>query len=92
MRVRRHVHYCTPLHAVKSRYAMASDSDHSPSRKPAPVAPTPPRVISIYQIIGLALPWNTPFKASRVFKTLFVLRPVQEAPPAGPASPQTERA
>lgn len=35
--------------------------------------PSPARVISIYQIIALVLPWNTAFKASRVLNTLFAL-------------------
>lgn len=47
---------------------MPSDADHSTSRKP-PVAP----IISIYQIIGFVLPWNTAYKASRVLNTLFAL-------------------
>jgi MFS family permease len=47
---------------------MASDSDNSTSRH----APSG-RGITIYQIIGLVLPWNTAYKASRVLNTLFAL-------------------
>lgn len=51
---------------------MPSDSDNSISRKPAPTTAAA-RVISIYQIIGFVLPWNTAYKASRVLNTLYAL-------------------
>ena len=52
---------------------MPSNPENSTLRASAQTAKNPPRVISIYQIIGLVLPWNTAFKASRVLNTLFAL-------------------
>ena len=49
---------------------MPSDADPSPSRS---AVATPARTISIYQIIGFVLPWNTAYKASRVLNTLYAL-------------------
>jgi len=49
---------------------MASEPDNSTSRKSAQA---PRHVISIYQIIGFVLPWNTAFKAARVLNTLLAL-------------------
>jgi len=57
-------HHCTLLGAVQWRSPMAQEPENSTSRT---------RVISIYQIIGFVLPWNTSFKASRVLNTLFAL-------------------
>jgi MFS family permease len=54
--------------AVKSGSPMASDPDNSTSRNAQSG-----RGITIYQIIGLVLPWNTAYKASRVLNTLFAL-------------------
>ena len=54
---------------------MASEPDNSTSREPVKAAQIPPRVISIYQISGFVLPWNTAFKASRALNTSFALEP-----------------
>ena len=47
---------------------MASDPDNSTSHNVQAG-----RRITIYQIIGFVLPWNTAYKASRVLNTLFAL-------------------
>ncbi len=51
---------------------MALDPDKSTSRNVA-VGPASAASITIYQIIGFVLPWNTAYKASRVLNTLFAL-------------------
>ena len=71
---------------------MASEPDNSTSRKSAQA---PRHVISIYQIIGFVLPWNTAFKAARVLNTLFALSPCAYASrlqPVLPVEPKAERA
>ena len=51
---------------------MALDPDKSTSRN-APVGRAKAKTITIYQIVGFVLPWNTAYKASRVLNTLFAL-------------------
>ena len=50
---------------------MALDPDKSTSRISTGTAAA--TTITIYQIIGFVLPWNTAYKASRVLNTLFAL-------------------
>ncbi len=53
---------------------MPQDPDNSTPRATITTpTPAPARSITIYQIIGFVLPWNTAFKASRVLNTLFAL-------------------
>ncbi|MEQ1774304.1 MAG: MFS transporter [Burkholderiales bacterium] len=51
---------------------MASDPDNSTSHN-GQAARANAKTITIYQIIGFVLPWNTAYKASRVLNTLFAL-------------------
>jgi MFS family permease len=51
---------------------MASEPDNSTSRN-VQAGRAIAKSITIYQIIGFVLPWNTAYKASRVLNTLFAL-------------------